>query len=285
MLAHKGGTTLRDRVYRSEAIIIRRSDWGEADRLLTILTPHGRQRVIAKGARKIHSRLAGHIELFTHTTLMLAIGRNLHLVTQSSPLDRFESIRADLERIGAACYAAELADCLIEEESENRRAFDLLLGVLRALDAGATIDLTLRAYELHLLDALGYRPQLHECVSCGTTLTEATDRFSPMAGGALCPDCAGVDRQALPMSLAVFKVLRYLQGQPLEIVGELRLSSATRAGAESLLRAYLHHILERDLRSRTFLDDVRLLQRSRASLSAKSTSVHDFAQGDDDGQD
>lgn len=270
---------LRDRVYRCEAIIIRRSDIGEADRVLTTLTPSGKRRVVAKGARKIHSRLAGHIELFTHTTLMLAVGRNLHIVTQSSPLDRFERLRTDLERIGAAYYAAELADRLIEEESENRRAFDLLLGALRALDAGAAVDLTLRAYELHLLDALGYRPQLHECASCGVALTEATDRFSPSAGGALCPQCAGADRRALPMSLPAFKVLRYLQIQPPEIAGELRVSAATRAEAESLLRAYLRHILERDLRSLAFLDDVRLL--CEASRSVGSIDMRDFAQGVD----
>ena len=276
---------MRDRVYRTEAIIIRRSDAGEADRLVTILTPLGRQRVVARGARKLHSRLAGHIELFTHTMLMLAIGRNLHIVTQSSPLDRFERLRADLERIGAAYYAAELVDRLVEEEAENKRAFSILLGTLRALNAGAAIDLTLRAYELHLLDALGYRPQLYECAACGAVLTEATNRFSPVTGGALCPDCAGVDRLALPMSLAAFKLLRYLQSQPLEISGELRISPATRAETESLLRAYLRHILERDPRSLVFLDDVRQMLRTSGSASVGSSATRYFARGDTDEND
>jgi DNA repair protein RecO (recombination protein O) len=276
---------LRDRVYRTEAIVIRRSDAGEADRLITILTPHGRQRVVARGARKIHSRLAGHIELFTHTMLMLAIGRNLHIVTQSSPLDRFERLRTDLERIGAAYYAAELVDRLVEEEAENKRAFSILLGTLRALNAGAAIDLTLRAYELHLLDALGYRPQLYECAACGAVLTEATNRFSPVTGGALCPACAEVDRQALPMSLAAFKLLRYLQSQPLEISGELRISPATRAETESLLRAYLRHILERDPRSLAFLDDVRRVLRTSGQVSVNSSATRYFAQGDTDEND
>ncbi|MCL6541822.1 DNA repair protein RecO [Roseiflexus sp.] len=276
---------MRDRVYRTEAIIIRRSDAGEADRLVTILTPLGRQRVVARGARKLHSRLAGHIELFTHTMLMLAIGRNLHIVTQSSPLDRFERLRTDLERIGAAYYAAELVDRLVEEEAENKRAFSILLGTLRALNAGAAIDLTLRAYELHLLDALGYRPQLYECAACGAVLTEATNRFSPVTGGALCPDCAGVDRLALPMSLAAFKLLRYLQSQPLEISGELRISPATRAETESLLRAYLRHILERDPRSLVFLDDVRQMLRTSGSASVGSSATRYFARGDTDEND
>ena len=74
---------MRDRIYRTEAVIIRRADFGEADRLLTLITPLGKRRVVAKGARKTTSRLAGHIELFTHATLLLAVGRSLDIVTQS----------------------------------------------------------------------------------------------------------------------------------------------------------------------------------------------------------
>lgn len=271
---------MRDRVYRIEAVVIRRSDFGEADRLLTILTPFGKQRVVAKGARKTSSRLAGHVELFTYTTFMLAIGRSLHIVTQSSPLERFDRLRADLERIGAAYYAAELVDRLIEEGDENRRAFVLLLATLRSLDSGATIDLTLRAYELHLLDALGYRPQLHVCAACGELLTETTDRFSPAAGGAICGRCANTDRQSQPMSLATFKLLRYLQAQPAEVAGELRISAATRAEAERLMRAYLHRILERDLRSIAFLEDVHLTQQHTEHDHAGKSRMRRIAQGD-----
>ena len=105
---------MRDRVYRTEAVIIRRADFGEADRVLTLITPQGKRRVVAKGARKTTSRLAGHIELFTHATLLLAVGRNLDIVTQSVILHSFETLRGDLKRIGAAYYAAELIDRLIE---------------------------------------------------------------------------------------------------------------------------------------------------------------------------
>src|SRR5215212_8873914 len=109
-------TIMRERVYRTEAVIIRRGDMGEADRVLTLITPMGKRRVVAKGARKTTSRLAGHIELFTHTSLLLAIGRNLDIITQSTIQHSFDSMRADLRRISAAYYVAELIDRLTEEE-------------------------------------------------------------------------------------------------------------------------------------------------------------------------
>lgn len=248
---------MRDRVYRTEAVVIRRSDFGEADRLLTLVTPHGKRRVVAKGTRKTMSRLAGHIELFTHATMLLAIGRNLDIVTQSAILQPFDQLRADLQRISAAYYVAELLDRLLEEEDANRPAFDLLVGTLAALDGTRNIDLVLRFYELHLLGYVGYRPHFFHCANCQEALTEDAAHFSPGAGGVLCPRCAACDRPALPMSLSAFKLLRFLQSRPLEAVEGLTISTGVREEAEGLLRAYLRTILERDLKSVAFLDEVR----------------------------
>ncbi|MFO7166632.1 MAG: DNA repair protein RecO [Chloroflexota bacterium] len=248
---------MRDRVYRTEAVIIRRSDFGEADRLLTLMTPQGKRRVVAKGVRKTTSRLAGHIELFTYTTMLLAVGRNLDIVTQSVIRASYDGLRGDLERIGAAYYVAELIDRMTEDEDENRRAFELLVSTLGALDTSRSPDLVLRHYELHLLDALGFRPQLRECAMCQELLDEDTRHFSPAAGGALCPRCAPADRSASRMSLASFKLLRFLQMQPVEAVERLSLSQEVRREAEQLLRAYIRRILERDLKSVEFLEDVR----------------------------
>ena len=251
---------MRERVYRTEAVIIRRSDFGEADRLLTILTPRGKRRVVAKGARKITSRLAGSIELFTHTSLLLAVGRTLDIVTQSTILHGFAALRSDLRRIGASYYVAELIDRLTEEEDENRPAFELLVATLQALDTMPQIDLILRFYELHLLGYLGYRPQLYHCAVCQDALTEEANRFSATAGGVLCPRCAPTDRAAVPLRLSAFKLLRFLQAQPLEAIARLSISAPVRAEAATVLRSYIRHILERDLKSVAFLDEVERLK-------------------------
>jgi DNA repair protein RecO (recombination protein O) len=248
---------MRDRVYRTDAIIIRRSDFGEADRLLTVITPLGKRRVVAKGARKTSSRLAGHIELFTHATLLLAVGRSLDIVTQSAIRQGFDAIRVDLERISAAYYVAEVIDRLTEDGAEDRRVFALLIETLRALDTSDAIDLVLRSYELHVLDRLGYRPQLQECAMCQEVLTEEAAHYSPAAGGVLCQRCAPRDTQALVMRLPTFKLLRFLQAQPIAVVTRMSISAETRSEAERLLRATVRAALERDLKSVAFLEEVR----------------------------
>ncbi len=88
---------MKPHLYRTEAVVLDRKDFGEADRLLTLYTPGtGKLRAIAKGARRTTSRLSGHIELFTHTELLLAAGRNLDIITQSQLIHSHERLREDL---------------------------------------------------------------------------------------------------------------------------------------------------------------------------------------------
>ena len=120
------------RSFRVEAVVLRHADWGEADRLLTLYTrERGKVRAIAKGARKIRSRKAGHLEPFTRVTLQLAKGRDLLIVTQADTLDAYLPLGADLVKTGYASYAVELLDRFTyEDESENYAIFRLLTEVL-----------------------------------------------------------------------------------------------------------------------------------------------------------
>jgi DNA repair protein RecO (recombination protein O) len=247
---------MRERVYRTEAVILRRNDFSEADRLLMIATPAGKRRVVAKGVRKTTSRIAGHIELFTHASFMLAVGRNLDIVTQSQVVNAFSGVHSDLPRLSCAYYVAELYDRFTEEAEENRPLFDLVVQTLSALDRTANPDLVLRAYELQLLNNTGYRPGLHRCVVCQELLTEAADRFSPVLGGVICPRDHTADTAAMVMSSAAFRLLRYLQQQPMDAIEVLRLSAEVRSEVEALLRTYIRQLLERDLKSVAFLNDV-----------------------------
>lgn len=252
----------RERLYRTEAVILRRSDFGEADRLLTLFTSrYGKRRVIAKGTRKTTSRKAGQVELFNRAELQLATGRNLDIVTDAQIVDAYKHLHGDeLPRYSYACYVAELLDKLMVDDEENLAVYNLLVATLAAFDSSASLDLVARYFELHLLSLLGYRPYLFHCASCQEALAENADRWSPTGGGMLCPRCAPREPHALPISLHAFKALRYLQREPIEAVEQLhRLSAALRGELERVLRATLRPILERDLKSVAFLDAVRIM--------------------------
>ncbi len=245
-------TEHRDRVrlYRTEAVVLRRRDLGEADRLLTLFTQqYGKLRVVAKGSRKTKSRLAGHLEPFSRTLILLARGRNLDIVTQADLLNPFRALRQDETRIAYAGYLADLLDALTAEEQENHAAYDLLLGSLDRLDAGAKPFVTARHFELRLLGILGFRPELRRCVSCEQPLEPVENAFSAAAGGILCPACQGADPRALSVTVNALKFLRLLEQDDLPTADRLRLSDTLRAELEDVMQVYIRHLLERELPS------------------------------------
>jgi DNA repair protein RecO (recombination protein O) len=249
----------RERVYRTEAVVLRRQELGEADRLLTIYTPgHGKLRVVAKGVRRPRSRKAGHLELFSRGDLLLARGHDLDIVTQAEALDLFPGLRDDLVRLGHAAYAVEVLDCFAVAE-ENRPLYRLLVETLRRLSEGSEPAVVVRHFELRLLEHVGYRPELFLCVGCGREIRPENQFFSAREGGILCPQCGSERRDARPISLGALKVLRHFQRTPFAEVAGLRVSRAVQFELETLMEAYLTHVLERRLKTPAFLERVRAL--------------------------
>ena len=207
----------RQRVYRTHAVVLRRRDFADADRILTVLTPGtGKKEFIAHGIRKTSSRKAGHLELFTHSSLMVAQGRTWDVVTEASTVESFRHLRASLDQIGQASYVAELVDRFTEIDNENEPVWDLLLIVLRELDAHASdadfdARLLLRWFELHLLSVTGFQPQLFHCLNCDKPLEPVTNFISLQAGGIFCPQCATAGPDSEPIEADVLKVLRHVQ--------------------------------------------------------------------------
>jgi len=161
----------RQRLYRVSAIVLRRRDQGEADRLLTVLTrDRGKLTLLAKGVRRTASRKAGHIEPFTYVELLIAKGKSLDLVTQAETVEAHRRLREDLWRSSLAYYVAELTDAFIQDEDPHELLFDLVLETLGRLDRSENLPLAIRYCELHLLALAGYQPQLFRCVQCNELL-------------------------------------------------------------------------------------------------------------------
>ena len=248
----------RERVYRTEAIVLRRTDFGEADRLLTAFTPErGKLRLVAKGARKPSSRKSGHLELFSHGQYMVAVGRDLDIVTQAETLEPFLSLREDLLRTTYAYYVAELADAFTAEQDENRPLFELLKDAFGWLCDATDLRLLARYYELHLLGLAGYQPQLFVCGGCKQRLEPEVNYLSAADGSVFCRRC-GYDRVGtVEISVNALKVLRFLQTREWETCRLLRLSPASHAELEQLMNGYITYHLERRLKSVDFIHRLR----------------------------
>lgn len=238
--------------YKTEAIVLRARDFGEADCLLVLLTPaRGKVRAVVRGARKPKSKLGGHLEPFTHVAVELVQGRNLDIITGAQVLHSFLPLKEDLLRLGQASYICELADAFAPEGEENRRLFDLLLSSLRSLaEEGETV---LHYFELRLLGLMGYGPEMRVCPSCRTPLA-SPGPFSPSLGGSLCPACALKEPGALPLSPAAFQAMRYFQTTALASALRVRLEPSLLKELGQVLGGYTRYILEKKPKSATFLE-------------------------------
>jgi DNA repair protein RecO (recombination protein O) len=254
----------RSRVYATQAIVLRRSDTGEADRLLTILTPaRGKLRVIAKGARKIASRKAGHIELFAQSRLMLAQARSYDLITQAELVEPYLLLREDVLRGSLAHYLCELTEQFAHEEHEDSALFDLLSNGLRWLCEAQDPVLSARYFEMQLLTLGGYRPQLLRCAITNTPLEVDSDPdsihrgtpFSPVDGGALARVALPKAREWMTLTHQGIGLLRMLQSQTHETAQSIAASLTPQAHVEMerALQATLSVVTERRARTLAFV--------------------------------
>lgn len=246
------------KIYKTEAVILKHTNLGEADRILTLYTSNrGKMRAVVKGARKTTSKVGGHVEPLTHCSMMLARGRQLDTVSQSQTIETFLPIRNDLWLTAQALYLIELIDSFTSERIENYPVYKLLLDALHQLSRIRSVTLLFRYFELQLLRHVGYQPQLRECLNCLSPIEPVENFFSSSGGGILCPNCANTEPVVQPISVNALKVLRLLQSGDWATASRLHLNSDLSKELERVTQGYARYLLERDLKSTGFLYRLR----------------------------
>ncbi len=255
----------KPRTYQTEAIIIKKTKLGEADRILTLYTPHlGKIQAVAKGVRRPRSKMAGHLELLTYSLVSLARGRNLDTVTGSQTINSFLPLKSDLWLTSCGLYIIELVNQFSPDQVENYPLFQLLLETMGQLCQANNKELTLRYFELQLLNEVGYRPQLQQCVSCNLPLEPAINYFCPSAGGMLCTKCSPSQPLIYALSVNAQKVLRLLQNSDYNTVSRLKIDAKLSQQLERVINGYLKYLLEREVKSAAWLDTLREQAREQA---------------------
>ncbi|MCH7483143.1 MAG: DNA repair protein RecO [Chloroflexi bacterium] len=265
--ARRPGPGQRPRSYKTEAVVLRAFPVLEADRLVTVLTPSlGKLKVTVRGARRITSRLGGHLDVLNRVSLTLALGHRFDVVTGAESAESFASLKGDLDRLASALYLSELVDGLLPEAAPHPAVYDLLLAALRALDGAgapeaARLETVLRYVELRLLDDAGYMPELQRCLVCGTEIEEGHHRYAPALGGTVDERCVVTAGRVLPLSVDALKVLRHFARTGFAEATRLRLGEALDAEIEGVLGFSLQHVLEREMGTAGFIEHLRTLRR------------------------
>jgi DNA repair protein RecO (recombination protein O) len=214
--------------FRSKGIVLRRVNFSETDRILTILTPdHGKIGAIAKGARKMNSKLGAHLEIFGEIDLMLVPAKSLHIVTSARLIAEFRGIGTEYEKMRKAYLFCEIVDKLVEKEA-SRELYNAFRDAMLSLQGSVNIYLAELYFKLRLLDLLGYRPDLRRCVeSRSEILVGRRYVFSAARGGVMESVYATAD-----INNNHIKLWRLCLAYSLEQVAKI--NGAERAAAQSL---------------------------------------------------
>lgn len=141
--------------YRAEGIVIKRKNFGEADRILTLFTlKFGKIKILAKGVRRITSRRGPNIELFNQVELSIHQGKTFDLLTEAQVINTFPELRKNLDLVGLAFHICEIVDGLCPEHQSHPRVYEMMLEVFNELDHGLV-----QTFEKNLLQELGYLPK------------------------------------------------------------------------------------------------------------------------------
>lgn len=239
--------------YRTRGIILKRKKYGEADRLLTIYTEKkGKITAIAKGSRKILSKLGGHLELFYLSDFIVIEGKNIDTIIGAEIIEVFPDLRKDSDKTRQAYYFAELIDQLIREEETSREIFNLLLKCLKYLDKDNN-SLLLVFFELGLLLLLGHRPEIKVCVKCRKKLKPKNNYFSDLFGGILCENCHKFDISSQVISTEAIKILRLLSQDNISIINKIKIADNLRKDLEQILLRFIQGIAEKEMKTSRFL--------------------------------
>jgi len=214
------------RGFKTEGIILKRRNIGEADRILTIFTPHkGKITVLGKGLRRIASRRAGNVELLNRSILYLHKGKNFWILTEAQTLDSFQKIKEDLTLSTYAFHLLELVDKLTAENQENIKLYSELVEVLRKITENPR-QIFIRAFEAKILSNLGFMSFL-----------ESNSTFQNKE--------------------EIKKILKNLETFSWDQIGEVKINENQALELERILRYYLEEVIEGKLKSRQFLKDLK----------------------------
>ena len=195
----------------TQGIVLRETNYKEADKILTVLTRDwGKRTVKARGCRRKNSKLTAASQLLVYSELTLSERGEFTTLTEADPLEQFWSVRQDLETLALASYFAEVAEASAQEGETCPELLSLLLNCLYALDTLKKPRALVKAvFELRLLCLTGYEPLLDACAVCG--LPEPEQPALDLAEGVLrCGHCGSGGGPARVLDTAALAAMRHV---------------------------------------------------------------------------
>lgn len=245
-------------IQKCEGIVIRRIDYGENNKIITIYTREwGKIGVMARGANKPKSRLSSVTQLFYYGYFLVKGSTGLGSLSQGEPISSFRHIREDIISTAYASYIIELLDKATDERKPNPFLFELVYQTLHYINEGYDAEVLTAIFEMKMLSVLGIPPVLDRCVCCQRT--EGEFAFSVREGGFICHQCKEKDMYRIPISAQTVKLLRIFYHFDLSRLGNISLKEETKKELKLVIESYYDEYSGLMLKSKKFLQQLHKL--------------------------
>jgi DNA repair protein RecO (recombination protein O) len=228
---------------KTPAVTLKSRKWGEADRIVTLYARHlGKIRAVARGARRLKSRMGAALEPLTLCDLNLfeKSGDSLYRVSQVDLVEPFVRFREDLTMMAAAARMVNVVGAVTPDGDPDPHLFDTLEQGLRSLVTSSDPGLTALLFQIRLLGLTGFRPQTDHCAACGKTRVIQEPQFSPVSGGLVCVTCAALQRvPCLPLSRGSLAFLQQALRLAPAMVTRLKAAGQVRCEVEDAIERYV----------------------------------------------
>jgi DNA repair protein RecO (recombination protein O) len=216
--------------YRTEGLVIKKEDRGEADRLFTIYTKDfGKLKILGRAIRKIKSKLRGNICPFCLLELEFIQGKTYKTLTDTLLIRDFPEVKKDLRKLKMAYRIADVLDNLIRGEEKDEKVWRLLNETFNTLNNYQIVKLSnwqlvYYFFLWNLFSVLGYAPEFHQCIICQQKLKQEKLYFSAKEGGIVCSACFQKRKITLVLiKPATIKILRLILEKKLSILQRLKI--------------------------------------------------------------
>lgn len=243
----------------TRGLVIRVSDYNDADALLTLLTPeYGRLTVKVRGLRRKNSPLTAPCQLLAYGEYTLFAYKGMYTVNEANSIELFHGLRKDLLKLSLSTYFAQVAEIVSQEDMPEAQLLSLVLNCLFVLSNMQESENKVKAiFELRCACIAGYTPELYGCAICGNA---HPDRFDVSAGMLECSTCRSSESEGLrmPVTPGTLDAMRYIVSCDPKKLFRFEASAETLERLAQITETYLTTQLERGFSTLDFYKSLLL---------------------------
>ena len=234
--------------YRTNAIVFKKEDQSEADRIFTVFThDFGKLDIRAKAIRKINSKLRSGIDIFYLSEIEFIRGKNNKTLTDANAIKKNNDIARDFKKFKIAHEIAGALDKFIKGQQKDKEIWNLLVDIFEKLNDNQIAinnqQLIFYYFLWNFFSVLGYRPEILKCTLCQQRLNPYNIYFSNKEGGIICKKCLDSDTDAKKINSDIVKVLRLIFKKDWEILSKLKIELSSQYLFEKISNNYYHYVL------------------------------------------